>query len=74
MSIDLGGVVNEIVEGWIKLASVGNVDLVELFIDEIVFRVLLNIGLEVVTVLLLFFSEVAKEVSVVFSPSLILRL
>lgn len=74
MSINLGGIVNEIVEGWIKLASVGNIELVELFINEIVLRVLLNIGLEVVTVLLLFFSEVAKEVSVVFRPSVVLSL
>ena len=74
MSINLGSVVNEIVEGWIELASVGNVELVELFINEIVFRVLFNIGLEVVTVLLLLLGETSKEEGVVIDPTLLLAL
>lgn len=73
MSVDLGCVIDEIVEGRVKLASVGNIDLIKLFINEVVLRVLLNIGLEVVTVLLLFFSEITKEISVVLGPSVVLR-
>ena len=73
MSINLGCVIDEIVERWVKLASIGDVELIELFINEIVFRVLFNIGLEVVTILLLLFCEVAKEISVVLGPSVVLR-
>ena len=74
VGIDLGGIVNEVVQCWVELSGVGNIEPVELLIDEVVFWVLLNIGLEVVAVLLLLLGQVAEEVSIILGPSFILAL
>lgn len=69
VAIGDSGVVDEVVECGVKLASASDGDLIELLVDEVVLRVHLEIGLEVVAVLLLFLGQVAKEVSVVLGPS-----
>lgn len=43
---------------------------VKLLIDIVIFQVKFDIGLEIVPILLLFFGEVSKEVSIVLGPSL----
>ena len=66
------GIVHKVVESWIKLARLSNMDLIELLIEEVILRVFLQVCLEVVSVLLLLFCEVSKEVCVISDPSLFL--
>lgn len=63
-------VVNKVVKSWIELSGSGKVDFIELLINPIILRISFDLTLKIVTVLLLFFSQIAKEVSVVGNPSL----
>lgn len=65
-------VVYKVIECWVELSLIGNVHLVEFLINPVVFWVVLKLGLEVVTILLLFLSQIAKEESVVSDPSVTL--
>lgn len=61
---------NKIVLFELELTFGGNGSLVELFLDEVIFRISFNISLEVVAIQLFLLGETAKEVGVVFGPSL----
>lgn len=63
-------VVNKIVKSWIKLSGSSNVDFIEFLINPIIFWISFELTLEIVTVLLLLFSQITKEVSVVRNPTL----
>jgi hypothetical protein len=58
----------------LELAFSSESTFIKLLVNVVIFRVSLDIGFEVVAVLLLFFGEAPKEVSVVLSPSLALAL
>jgi hypothetical protein len=52
------------------MALLGNGELVKLLVDPFIFGVELELSLEVVAILLLFFSQISKEEGVVRHPSL----
>jgi len=52
------------------MALLGDAELVELLVDPFIFWVELELTLEVVAILLLFFSQISKEEGVVLHPSL----
>ena len=70
MSIVHLSIVDKVVESWIELALGSNVDLIKLLINPVVLWVGLQLSLEVVTILLLLFGQIAEEISVVGDPSL----
>ena len=66
------GVVDKVIESRVELSLIGDVHLVELLINPVVFWVVLELGLEVITILLLFLSQISEEESVVSDPSITL--
>jgi hypothetical protein len=71
MSIMLLGIVLEVIKFWVKCSESSKMCFIFFLINVVIFKLNIEIRLEVISILLFLFGQISKEICVVLSPSLV---